>query len=147
MADLILKEEVFTIIGAALEVYNELKPGFLEPIYHEALEMEFADRGVPFHSQKELQVYYKSRLLKKTYLADFLVFEKVIVEIKALDRLTSREEAQLLNYLKATRLEVGILINFGAANNLEWKRMVWTNKPKSQRTELAKISVDSRTKK
>lgn len=147
MADLLLKEEVFAIIGAAMEVYNELRSGFLEPIYQEALEMEFADRHISFQPQKELRVYYKGRLLKKTYVADFFVFDKIMVEIKALDRLTSREEAQLLNYLKATQMEVGVLINFGAANNLEWKRMVRTDKPSPTRTRLAKIRVDSRIEK
>ena len=142
-----------------MEVYNELKPGFLEPIYQEALEIEFTDRKTPFQSQKELRVYYKGRLLKKTYVADFVVFDKIMVEIKALDRLTSREEAQLLNYLKATQSEVGVLINFGTANNLEWKRMVMTDKLlrgnkiiressptyANKKQRLAKIRTDSRT--
>lgn len=126
MTELLCKEEVYAIVGAAMEVYNELGPGYLEAVYQEALEMELAARGIPFESQKELYIYYKGRRLKKTFIADFLVCGKVIVEIKALDRLTSHEEAQLLNYLKATKIEVGVLINFGAANKLEWARRVRT---------------------
>ena len=128
MPDLIHKVEVYALVGAAFEVYNALGPGFLEPVYQEAYGIELADRGVPCVPQRELRIAYKGRDLKKTYIADFVAFEKVIVEIKALDRLTSHDQAQLLNYLKATRLSVGLLINFGAKDKLEWKRMVWTKK-------------------
>ncbi len=128
MAQLLLKEEVFTIVGAAMEVYNELSSGFLEGVYQEASEIEFGLRGIPFESQKELAIYYKGHRLKKSYAADFVEYQKVIVEIKAIDRLTSKDESQLLNYLSATGLEVGLLINFGGANGLEWKRMVETRK-------------------
>lgn len=128
MAKLIYKDEVYATVGAAMEVYNALGSGFLEPVYQEALEIELTERDIPFKTQKELRLSYKGRQLKKTYFADFVVFGKVIVEIKALNCLTSREEAQLLNYLKATGLEVGILVNFGADDKLEWKRMVLTKK-------------------
>jgi GxxExxY protein len=128
MSPLLLKDEVYAIVGAAMEVYNTLGPGFLESVYQEALELEFMERGIPFAAQRELNICYKQYRLQKLYIADFLVFDKIIVEIKALDRLTSREEAQLINYLKATRLEVGILINFGSIGKLEWKRMVLTGK-------------------
>ena len=128
MSELLLKREVYLVVGAAMEVYNGLGPGFLEAVYQEALEIELAARRISFESQKELRISYKGQVLAKTYIADFLVFDKVIVEIKALDRITSREEAQLLNYLKATGLSVGVLINFGSAEKLEWKRMAWTKK-------------------
>lgn len=110
-----------------MEVHNVLGPGFLEAVYQEALAIEFTNRSIPFVAQQELRISYKQFLLSKSYVADFVAFGKVIVEIKALDRMTSREEAQLLNYLKATGLPVGILMNFGAAGKLEWKRMVMTN--------------------
>lgn len=126
MAELLLKRESYLIVGAAMEVYNSLGPGFLEAVYQEALEIELVARDLAFVPQKEVNIFYKGSLMKKTYTPDFLVFDKVIVEIKALDRLTSREEAQLLNYLKATGLSVGLLINFGHEEKLEWKRMVWT---------------------
>ncbi len=124
MTELHLKEEVYAIVGAGMEVYNELGCGFLEPVYQEALEIEFGSRKIPFESQNELPIFYKGRRLQKTYIADALVFGKVILEIKALDRLTSREESQILNYLKASGMEVGVLINFGSAHGLEWKRLV-----------------------
>ena len=126
MADLLCKEEVYALIGAAMEVYNELGQGFLEPIYQEAIEMELTARRVPFEGQKEIRVSYKGAQLERFYVADLIVFGKVIVELKALDRLTPREESQLLNYLKATGIQVGVLINFGAHGKLEWKRMVRT---------------------
>ena len=101
-------------------------PGFLEPVYQEAFEIELRDRGTLFVSHPELHIYFKGHLLKKTYAPDFLAHEKIILGIKAIERLTSHDEAQLLNYLKATGLELGVLINFGAADKLEWKRMVKT---------------------
>src|SRR5215207_2650084 len=102
MTDLIYKEEVFAIVGAAMEVHNVLGPGFLEAVYQEALEIEFATRQIPFSAQHELRIDYKGRYLKKTYFADFFAYNDIIIEIKAMERLTSREIAQLLNYLNAT---------------------------------------------
>ena len=126
MTELLCKDEVYAIVGATMEVYNVLGPGFLEAVYQEALEIEFTERDIPFEAQQELRIAFKGRYLKKTYTSDFLVFGKVIVELKALDHLTSHDEAQLLNYLKATGMQVGVLINFGSASKLEWKRMVRT---------------------
>ena len=126
MPELLYKDEVYAIVGAAMEVYNVLGPGFLEAVYQEALEIELASRGIPFEARKELHILYKERQLKESYEADVFAFGKIVVEIKAMDRLTSREEAQLLNYLKATKAPVGVLINFGMTNSLEWKRMVLT---------------------
>jgi GxxExxY protein len=96
------------------------------------LGIEFTSRGIPFEPQKELRISYKEHRLEQKYKADFLGYGKIIVEIKALDHLTSREEAQLLNYLKATGLEVGVLINFGSDGKLEWKRRVLTRKPSAK---------------
>jgi GxxExxY protein len=87
--------------------------------------MELNIRSIPFTSQQEIPIHYKDLLLKKTYVADIIAFERIIVEIKAINNLSSREEAQLLNYLKASGMELGLLINFGA-KKLEWKRMVLT---------------------
>ncbi len=124
MTDLILKDEVFAIIGAAIEVHRELGPGFLEAVYQEALEIELASRKIPFESRKTLTIAYKGRPLKKEYEADLVCYGQIIVELKALDRLSGKEEAQILNYLKATGLRVGLLINFGSHGKLEWKRFV-----------------------
>ena len=136
MAKLLCKDEVYAVVGAAMEVYNELGAGFLEPVYQEALEIELTERGVPFEAQKELRIRYKGRLLKKTYQVDMIVFGKVIVELKALDHLTSREESQVLNYLNATDLEVGLLINFGAEGKLEWKRLVKSRNESANSADL-----------
>lgn len=123
MTGLLLKEEVYAIVGAAMEVHRELGSGFLEAVYQEAIEMELESRGIPFEPEKPLTICYKSHRLNKGYVADLVCYGKVIVELKCLDRLSKKEESQLLNYLKATGLRVGVLINFGGAE-LEWKRLV-----------------------
>ncbi len=125
MIDLILKDEVFAIVGAAMEVHRVLGSGFLEAVYQEALEVESTSRLLPFGSQKVLHITYKDCLLKKEYIADFVYYNQIIVELKALDKLTGREESQILNYLKATKMKVGLLINFGSSPKLEWKRFVY----------------------
>lgn len=119
-----MKEEVFAIMGAAIEVHRELGPGFLEAVYQEALEMELRERGIPFETQRPLRISYKSKTLNKEYCADLVCYERIIVELKALDRISGNEDAQVLNYLKATGLRVGLLINFGSHGKLEWKRFV-----------------------
>ena len=102
MAELLYKDEVYAIIGAAMEVYNQLGPGFLESYYQEALEIELKERDVPFVSQPEIVVRYKDHQLNNNFVADFLVYEVIIIEIKAHDQLTSHNEAQILNQLKAS---------------------------------------------
>lgn len=134
MRGLLFKDEVYAVVGAAMETYNELENGFLEAVYQEAFESELRDRGIPFFSQKLLPLYYKGNKLKKEYKADLIVYEKIIVELKSEDHLTKSDESQLLNYLNATKFQLGILINFGAENNLEWKRMILTIKPKTAET-------------
>ncbi|MEK7277334.1 MAG: GxxExxY protein [Chloroflexota bacterium] len=125
MTELLYKDEVYAIIGAAIEVHKVLGPGFLEAVYQEATEIESATRGLPFAPRKRLTIRYKDRVLEKEYETDLVYYEKIIAELKALDQLTGREEAQLLNYLKATGLRVGLLINFGSHGKLEWKRLVY----------------------
>jgi len=117
-------ERTYKIIGAALEVHKELGSGFLEQVYQEALEQEFLLQKIPYKSQPEVQIYFKGNPLKKTYQPDFICYEKIIVEIKALSQISGTEEAQILNYLKATKLSPGLLINFGA-KSLEHKRFVY----------------------
>jgi GxxExxY protein len=122
--ELLFKLEVYAIIGAAIEVHRTLGSGFLEAIYQEAMELELAVRQIPFRSQVELPVLYKGRTLKKCYCADLLCYEKIMVEIKALSQMSGAGEAQILNYLKATGMRVGLLINFGDAGRLDWHRFV-----------------------
>jgi GxxExxY protein len=125
LGELILKDEVYAIVGAAMEVHTCLGPGVLEPVYQEAMELESRSRGLPFESQKVLEICYKEHRLRKEYVADLVYYGQIIVELKALDILTGREQSQLLNYLKATRMKVGLLINFGSQSKLEWKRLVF----------------------
>jgi GxxExxY protein len=124
VTELILKDEVFAIVGAAIEVHRELGPGFLEAVYQEALEIELRVREIPFQRQRMLAIAYKGLQLKKEYAVDIVCYDQIIVELKALAHLSTREEAQLLNYLRATGMRVGLLINFGSHGRLEWKRLV-----------------------
>ena len=119
--ELIFKDEVFRIIGAAMEVSNHLGCGFLEAVYQEALGIEFADRRIAYEAQKRIEISYKDTVLSKEYVADFLCMDRIIVEIKAIKAITGVEEAQLLNYLKATGLPLGLIVNFGS-KKLEWRR-------------------------
>jgi GxxExxY protein len=115
----------YAIIGAAMEVHQILGCGFLENVYQEALELELAERKIPFRAQAQLPIRYKGRVLQTVYKADFLCYDAVVVEIKALTQLGSPEEAQVLNYLKATGYEIGLLLNFGRTS-LQYKRYVNT---------------------
>ena len=123
-SELRLGREVYAIVGAAIEVHKELGAGFLEAVYQEALELELQVRRIPFEAQKALKIKYKESELKKTYVADLICYDQIIVEQKALDRLSGTEEAQVINYLKATGVPVGLLINFGSHGKLQWKRFV-----------------------
>ncbi len=117
-------QETYKIIGAAMAVHNELGHGFLEAVYQEALEREFFLQGIPFSKEKKLPVYYKKHKLKTFYVPDFICYDSVIIEIKALQRIAGHEEAQLINYLKTSGLKRGLLINFGA-RQLHYKRLVF----------------------
>ena len=117
-------ERTYKIIGAALEVHKVLGCGFLEAVYQEALNREFSAQEISCKSQPTIQISYKGQPLDKTYQPDFVCFNEVIVEIKAISGLSGIEEAQLINYLKATGLKVGLLLNFGS-KSLEHKRLVF----------------------
>ena len=120
---LIFEAESYEIIGAAMEVHKELGCGFSEPVYQEALELEFLRRAIPHEREKHLHIYYKGVLLDKKYISDFICYGQIVVELKALSYLVSEHEAQVLNYLKATGFRLGLLINFGG-KSLEYKRLV-----------------------
>jgi GxxExxY protein len=123
-----LKDETYRIIGACFEVYNEKGCGFTEPIYQECLELEFSMQGIDFTPQRELKVGYKGHVLSKTFIPDFFCFDKVIVEIKSVSALADEHRAQVLNYLNATGLEVGLLVNFGHYPKLEYERIIHQRK-------------------
>ena len=124
MAELIFKEEVYNIVGAAMEVHKVLGPGFLEAVYQEALAIEFRLRNIPFIEQPQLKLEFKQHPLKCTYKPDFVCYENIVVEIKALSKCGPNEEAQIINALKAAKQKVGVLINFGELS-LYWKRYVY----------------------
>ena len=126
MGELILKDEVYAVVGAAMEVKRVMGAGFLEGVYQEAMLVELTARGVPVEAEKPIDIKYKGRSLTHRYYADLVCFGQVIVELKAINRLSGKEEAQVLNYLKATGFKVGVLINFGSPGRLEWKRFANT---------------------
>lgn len=117
-------ERTYKIIGAAMEVHKEMGCGFLEPVYQEALDREMEIQGIPNKAQPIIDISYKGKILEKKYQPDFICFDKVVVEIKALEKLSGIEESQIINYLKATGLKVGLLVNFGS-KSLEYKRYVY----------------------
>ncbi|MEO8617403.1 MAG: GxxExxY protein [Luteolibacter sp.] len=124
--ELIYREEVFAMIGACFEVYNEMGSGFLEDVYHEALERELCARDIPFVSKPKLAIFYKGKLLTKKYEPDFVLHSKIIMEIKAVRTLTDEHRAQVHNYLKASSFQAGLLVNFGKPGALEYERIVRT---------------------
>jgi len=121
---ILLAEECFRIQGAIYEVYRELGSGFLESVYQECLEREFVRSGIPFEVQKELPITYHGEKLTQRFHADFICFESVILEIKAVRDIAPEHKAQTLNYLKATGLNVGLLVNFGSHPKVTIQRFV-----------------------
>lgn len=115
--------DTYSIIGAAMEVHRVLGRHFVEPVYQSALEWEFQERRIPFVSQVSLPVYYKGARLPPTYRGDFLCYERILIELKAIETLSKREESQIINYLAVSGLGCGLLFNFGSAS-LQYKRFV-----------------------
>ena len=116
-------EETYKIIGAAMSVHRELGPGFLEAVYGDALEIEFQQQGIPYEREKEINIIYKGKEIRHTYYADFICYGHIIVELKAVEKVTGIQEAQVIHYLKATNFDKGLLFNFNDIH-LQPKRFI-----------------------
>jgi GxxExxY protein len=133
--DIVFKDESYRIIGACFEVYKEKRNGFLEAVYQECLGIEFNEQAIPFVEKPRLHLKYKGRQLKREYGPDFLCFNEIIIEIKAVKQLADEHRAQLINYLKSTGKQLGLLINFGHYPMIEHDRFV--NQPFSRVSRIS----------
>lgn len=122
--EIVYKDESYKIIGACFEVYKEMGCGFLESVYQECLAMEFTLQGMVYTPQAELALSYKGQLLKQKYIPDFVLFDKIVLELKAVKELAPEHRAQVHNYLKATKFRLGLLVNFGHFPKVEYERIV-----------------------
>lgn len=123
-SEIIFKNESYKIQGAIFEVYKEIGSGFLEAVYQECLEKEFKTQGIPFESQVLLDIEYKGEILAQKYKPDFICYDHIILELKAVKELANEHQAQVINYLKATEMELGLLVNFGSYPKVEIKRLI-----------------------
>lgn len=129
--ELVYKEESYAILGACFEVYKTMGCGFLEAVYQECLEIEFDHRRIPYEPKPALRLAYRDRILKHGYQPDLICFGKIVLELKAISAIADEHRAQLLNYLHATEMQLGILLNFGHYPKLEYERTALTRKLKS----------------
>ena len=121
---IVYSQESYKIVGAAFQVYNTLRHGFLEAVYQEALEIEFQRQEIPYEREKELKIRYDGVELKQTYRADFVCYGKIIVELKAVSKLDEAHRSQVYNYLHATGCKLGLLLNFGNSDHIQIERIV-----------------------
>ena len=128
--EILYREEAYRIMGACFEVYTLKGNGFVEPVYQECLAIEQGIRSIPFQAKTELPLTYKGQRLKQTYKPDFICFDKVILEIKAVSKLADEHRAQVHNYLKASGHKLGLLVNFGHFPKVEWERIVRDYQPR-----------------
>ena len=129
MSELLYKEEVFKLVGLCMEIHRGLGKGHDEVIYKDALVVELQRAGIPFAREQKYEIVYKGVLLPHCYFADFVVWDKILIEAKAAEQLTEAHVKQVLNYLAALKLELGLLVNFGR-DSLEWKRVIFSRKNK-----------------
>jgi len=140
MTEIIHKQESYKIVGACFEVYNDKGCGFLEPVYQECLAIEFEYQRIPAIAKPSLTLSYRERTLAQVYLPDFVCFQKIIVELKAVSELVDEHRAQLLNYLHATGFELGLLVNYGHYPKLEYERIAKTQQVKTK-TDFSNVSL------
>jgi len=140
MTEIIYKKESYAIIGACFEVYNEKGCGFLEPVYHECLAIEFEHQGIPTISKPSLTLSYRSRILMQTYEPDFICFGKIVLELKTVSALADEHRAQVLNYLHATGFDLGLLANFRHYPQLECQRIAKTRSTNT-RSDFPDVSL------
>ena len=140
MTEIIYKKESYAIIGACFGVYNEKGCGFLEPVYHECLAIEFEHQGIPAISKPSLTLSYRGRILMQTYEPDFICFGKIVLELKTVSGLADEHRAQVLNYLHATGFDLGLLANFGHYPQLEYQRIAKTRSTNT-RTDFPDVSL------
>ena len=126
MSKLIFQEESYRIIGACIEVHRRMGCGFLESVYQDCLEIELEHQGIPFRSQPEIELTYRDREIPSKFRPDFVCFDHIVLEIKALSDFASEHRAQVLNYLNATGFQLGLLVNFGAHPKLQHERFALT---------------------
>lgn len=124
MNEMLYKDEVYTVQGAIIEVHKIMGSGWREEVYQQALEVELAERGIPFDSKRELPIFYKAHKLEKTYVPDLICYDKIILELKAVDKITSEHQAQLFNYMRMTKSKLGLLVNFGSYPKATIERFV-----------------------
>jgi len=124
MSSIVYRLESYDIMGACFEVYKEKGSGFLESVYQECIELELADRKIPFKAQPEISLSYKGRPLKSRFKPDFICLEKIVLELKAVSGLNDEHRAQVQNQLRATGMKLGLLVNFGHYPKLEYERIV-----------------------
>ena len=127
MGEILFKNESYSIVGAAMHVHSRLGCGFVEKVYQEALEIEFIKRGIPFEREKRLLIKYDGQTLKTDFFVDFLCYDSIVVELKAVSEIVSEHKAQVINYLKAGNFKLGYLINFGE-DRLYYERLFHPNR-------------------
>jgi GxxExxY protein len=137
VGDLIHKDECYAIIGGCFAVYRDKGCGFLEPVYQECMEIEFKYLKLPAVAQPKLELSYRGHVLQHGYQPDFICYNKIVLELKAVSALTDEYRAQVLNYLSATGFKLGLLVNFGHYPGLEYQRIVRTSKPGKETDEVA----------
>ena len=126
MAKIIYPDESYAILGACFNVYKDKGCGFTEPVYQECIEIELGYQNLPFRAQERMKLVYRGRELKKTVKPDFICYDKIIIELKAVSSLSDEHRAQVINYLNATGMQLGLLVNFGHYPKLEYQRIVLT---------------------